>query len=108
MSAEDANDKTAYLVIVAVTLLSILFMCGFATALLQVFPPDLAINNRFLTYLCVRANIGNGVSMAAWVSSPISGRTGNIRKPALQSHIVCGFAPWVPALPVNEKWEIER
>jgi len=43
--------------------------------------------------------------VASWWGPAVSGRTGEIRQPTLQSNIACGFALWKPGLPLPENFE---
>lgn len=63
--------------------------------------PRAAVPAAQMVRLCVSVRVTSGMRLATWWSAAISTRTGLIRRPFMQSNMVCGLAPWQPWLPAS-------
>jgi hypothetical protein len=59
----------------------------------------------YATRLCISVRPSVNFRVATWWGPPISFRTGEPRKPFMQSNMICGLAPWIPLLPAQGNLE---
>ncbi|HLF02976.1 MAG TPA: hypothetical protein VI547_13425 [Anaerolineales bacterium] len=105
MTPRSPIEHTHYLLAVGVIVMMLCLMCVVTIIITQVWLPPAAAKSGYVVRVCASVRYTGGFRVASWWGPAVSGRTGEIRQPTLQSNIACGFAPWKPGLPLPENFE---
>ena len=96
------DSHPSRVVLIAIGVIAPLALCllgGYAALMESVWLPRIAaLQPGYVSWVCASVRPTRDFRVALWWGSPISGRTGLLRKPFVQPNMVCGLAPWLPVL----------